>query len=89
MSREIRERRRGISLFYGLSCGGDFTGMARFRFLIIYPPWLGTEAIITVLLLPHFPDVGFCARSGSVHSMDGPGGKTVVIHCVTDMKKRL
>lgn len=62
-----------------------FKGMVRLRFLIIYPPWFGTEVIITVLLLLLFPDMGFCARSSSVHGMVSPRGKMLVIHCVIDI----
>lgn len=65
----VRERRRGISLFHGPPCRGDFKGMVRLRFLIIYPQRFGTEVITTVLLLLLFPDIGFCARSRSVHGM--------------------
>lgn len=69
VSREIRERRRGISLFYGPPCRGGFKGMVRSRFLIIYPQRFGTEVITTVLLLLLFPGMGFCAPSRSVHGM--------------------
>ena len=49
VSKEIRERRRGIFLFYGPPSRGGFKGMVRLRVLVIYPQWSGTEVITTVL----------------------------------------